>query len=122
MPAIHGSGAAEDARRGHRTIMLCTMPGRLAPEGFVPSAEHRTETLWLHRQRPSDAEPDREAVMASRDAFRVWCDGAVPGRVRRVGERRSPSADRGGGVVEACTSGVASSRTWDWWSSPSSNR
>ncbi|TVR94909.1 MAG: hypothetical protein EA416_02770 [Trueperaceae bacterium] len=54
--------------------MMCTMPGRLTPEGFVRPDDHRTETPWFRRQRPSDAEAGLEeqgfvefAVIEARD-------------------------------------------------------
>jgi hypothetical protein len=50
----------------------------LLPAGTVPPSELRTADAWLRRQRAEDAVADHEAVMASKEALRVWCDGTWP--------------------------------------------
>jgi hypothetical protein len=51
---------------------------RLLPPGREPPAEHRTRDGLFRRQRLSDAEADYEAVMASKESLRVWCDDTWP--------------------------------------------
>jgi hypothetical protein len=50
----------------------------LIPTGQYAPEELRTPDLWLRRQRTEDAEADYEAVMASREALRVWSDSTWP--------------------------------------------
>ncbi len=50
----------------------------LLPPGALPPTELRTADVWLRRQRAEDAAADHEAVMASKEALRVWCDGDWP--------------------------------------------
>ena len=54
------------------------MPERLVPARFRPPESHRTSLFTLRRQRLEDAPADHEAVMASKAALRVWCDGDWP--------------------------------------------
>lgn len=54
------------------------MEQRLIPSDVSPPEALRTPLLWLRRQRRTDAAADFEAVMASRDALRIWCDGDWP--------------------------------------------
>lgn len=50
----------------------------LLPPGALPPTELRTPDAWLRRQRAADAAADHEAVMASKEALRVWCDDTWP--------------------------------------------
>lgn len=82
----------------------------LTPAGFVIPDEHRTTTVWLRRQRPEDAESDHEAVMASRDALRVWCDGEWPADDFSLAENRADLAEH----IDDAEAGVAFGYTvWD---------
>lgn len=55
---------------------MAAMP--LIPQGQLAPEELRTNDVWLRRQRPEDAEADYEAVMASREALRIWSDSTWP--------------------------------------------
>jgi hypothetical protein len=50
----------------------------LVPAGVPIPLELRTPDAWLRRQRLDDKEADYEAVMASRDHLRRWCDDTWP--------------------------------------------
>lgn len=50
----------------------------LLPPGTSRPSELRTADAWLRPQRREDAAADLEAVLASREKLRVWCDGDWP--------------------------------------------
>lgn len=82
----------------------------LLPPGTLPPTELRTVDAWLRRQRAADAAADHEAVMASKEALRVWCDGDWP----EDGFTLEQNAEDLAGHLEDAAAGVAYGYTiWD---------
>jgi hypothetical protein len=76
---------------------------RLLPVDAIAPTELRTPEALLRPQRLEDAEADYEAVMASRAALRVWCDGAWPEDGFTLDQNRDDLA----GHIEDAEAGVA---------------
>jgi hypothetical protein len=78
-------------------------PRRLLPDGTPPPEALVTPDAALRLQRLSDAEADLEAVMASQEELRVWCDGTWPEATFSLDENRADLA----GHIEDAEAGVA---------------
>lgn len=82
----------------------------LLPPGTQPPSELRTADAWFRRQRAEDAVADYEAVMASKEALRVWCDGDWP----EEGFTLEENVDDLAGHLEDAATGTAYGYTaWD---------